>query len=277
VASSSTEPFRIDLGDRVVDGLAAGPTGTTAAPLVLLHGIGSAGRSFEKVLPLLAVDRRVIAWNAPGYGGSTPLAVEAPDASDHAAVLVRLLDALGLDRVHMLGHSLGSIMAVRFAAEHRDRLASLTLASIALGHARLDAETRDAALAARLADLADLGPRGLAEKRGPRLLGPDATPEAIRAVVDTMATVDPTGYAQASRLLAAADVAADVERLPADLPLLVLYGENDVITPPAANRVVATLRPDCREVVVARGGHAIYVEKPAEFAAAVNAFLEERP
>lgn len=277
MASSSPEPFRVDLGDRVVDGLAAGPRGAGRAPLVLLHGIGSAARSFDEVLPRLAVDRRVIAWNAPGYGGSTALAVEAPDASDYAAVLGRLLDALGLDRVHLLGHSLGCIMAVRFAAEHRDRLASLTLASIALGHARLAAAEREAALAARLADLADLGPRGLAEKRGPRLLGPDAAPRAIRAVIDTMATVDPDGYARASRLLARADVAADVVRLPADLPLLVLYGENDVITPPATNRVVSALRPDCREVAVARGGHAIYVEKPTEFAAAVNAFLEERP
>jgi pimeloyl-ACP methyl ester carboxylesterase len=277
VASSSTEPFRVDLGDRVVDGLAAGPVDASAPPLVLLHGIGSAARSFDAVLPLLAEGRRTIAWNAPGYGGSTPLAAEAPDASAYAAVLSRLLDALRLDRVHLLGHSLGAIMAARFAAEHPQRLASLTLASIALGHARLDAEKREAALAARLADLADLGPRGLAEKRGPRLLGPDASPQATRAVVDTMAAVDPAGYTQASRLLAGADTAADVARLPADLPLLVLYGDADPITPPAANREIVALRPDGREVVVARGGHAIYVEKPAEFAAAVNAFLGERP
>lgn len=277
MASSSTEPFRADLGDRVVDGLVAGPADASAPPLVLLHGIGSAARSFEAVLPLLAAGRRVIAWNAPGYGGSTRLATEAPDASAYAAVLARLLDALRLGRVHLLGHSLGAIMAARFAAEHPERLASLSLASIALGHARLDAEKRAAALAARLADLADLGPRGLAEKRGPRLLGPDAAPEAIRAVVDTMAMVDAAGYAQASRLLAGADTAADVARLPADLPLLVLYGDADPITPPAANREVAALRPDGREVVVARGGHAIYVDKPAEFAAAVNAFLGERP
>lgn len=277
MASSSTEPFRVDLGDRVVDGLAAGPADASATPLVLLHGIGSAARSFDAVLPLLAVGRRVIAWNAPGYGGSSPPAEEAPEASAYAAVLARLLDVLGLARIHLLGHSLGAIMAARFAAEHPERLASLTLASIALGHARLDAEERAAALAARLADLADLGPRGLAEKRGPRLLGPDATPEAIRSVVETMAMIDPTGYARASRLLGDADVAVDVARLPADLPLLVLYGERDVITPPAANRVVTSLRPDCREVVVASGGHAIYVDKPAEFAAAVNAFLGERP
>ncbi len=273
MASSSIEPFRVDLGDRIVDGLAAGPIAAGQPPLVLLHGIGSAARSFEAVLALLSARRRVIAWNAPGYGGSTAPAADDPDAADYAAVLLRLLDALGLARVHLLGHSLGSIVAARFSADHPERLASLTLASVALGHARLDPAKRSAALAARLADLADLGPRGLAEKRGPRLLGPDASAAAVRAVIDTMAAIDPDGYARASRLLAGADVLADVARLPADLPLMVVYGDADVVTPPEANRQVVALRPGCRDIVVARGGHAIYVERPAEFAAAVNDFL----
>ncbi|MDK9696912.1 MAG: alpha/beta hydrolase [Siculibacillus sp.] len=277
MASSSIEPFRIDLGDRVVDGLSAGPTSSSNLPLVLLHGIGSAARSFEAVLPLVAADRRVIAWNAPGYGGSTPPDRDAPDAGDHADILLRLLDALGFGRVHLLGHSLGAIVAARFAADHPDRIDTLALASVAHGHARLDPEKRRAALDARLDDLADLGPRGLAEKRGPRLLGPGASAAAIRSVVETMAAIDPVGYARAARLLAGADVLADVARLPAAMPLLVLWGDTDVITPPAANRAVVDLRPGCREVVVASGGHAIYVEKPAEFATAVNAFLGERP
>lgn len=277
MASSSIEPFRADLGDRVVDGLAAGPRDAGATPLILLHGIGSAARSFAGVLPLLSANRRVLAWNAPGYGGSTPVAPETPTASDYAEVLRRLLDRLGWPRVHLLGHSLGAVMAARFAAESGERLASLTLASVALGHARHDPEKRAAALAARLADLADLGPRGLAEKRGPRLLGPEASAEAIRAVVDTMAAIEPDGYAQASRLLSGADVLADLARLPADLPVEVIWGDADPITPPDANRRAAAAIPGAREVVVARGGHAVYVEKPAEFAAAVNAFVEERP
>lgn len=276
MASSSIDPFRIDLGDRVVDGLTAGSPAAPAPPLVLLHGIGSAARSFEAVLPAFAGDRRVIAWNAPGYGGSTPPARDVPDADDYTEVLRRLLDRSGIDRIHLLGHSLGAIVAARFAAEHPERVVSLTLASIALGHARLDPQKRAAALDARLADLADLGPRGLAEKRGPRLLGPDASPAHVRAVVETMAAIDPVGYARAAHLLAGADVASDVARLPAEMPVLVVYGDADVITPPAANHSVVALRPGCREVVVARGGHAIYVEKPGEFAAAVNAFLEER-
>ena len=50
--------------------------------LVLLHGIGSHAESFAGLVPLLPADWRVIAWNAPGYGGSEPFAEEWPVAAD---------------------------------------------------------------------------------------------------------------------------------------------------------------------------------------------------
>lgn len=274
MASSSIEPFAVDLGDRVVTGATLG---TAGVPLVLLHGIGSAARSFAAALPDLARTRRVVAWNAPGYAGSTAIGVAEPSAADYAGVLGRLVDALGFDRFHLLGHSLGAVTAARFAADHPDRLASLTLASVALGHARFEPARRAEALAARLDDLAALGPRGLAEKRGPRLCGPLANAAAVRAVVETMATIEPAGYADAARLLAGADTLADVARLAPGLPVLVVWGADDVITPPTANEAVVAARDGCRKAVVASAGHAFYVEKPAEFAALVDRFLQDAP
>src|SRR5204862_6175293 len=69
-------------------------------PLVLLHGIGGGARSFRHQLDGLSGNLRVIAWDAPGYGGSTALAAAAPDSGDYAAALLRLIDALALDRCH---------------------------------------------------------------------------------------------------------------------------------------------------------------------------------
>lgn len=246
-------------------------------PLVFLHGIGSAALSFAGVLPLVSGPRRALAWNAPGYHGSTPIGVPSPDAGAYADVLAHLLDTLGLDRVHLVGHSLGAIMAARFAADHPDRVATLTLASVALGHARLDPARRAELLTARLADLDALGARGMAEKRGPRLCGPKARAVAVRAVVDIMAQVDPVGYRDAAHLLAGADTLAEVARLPADLPFQVVWGAEDVVTPPAANRSVVAARPGCRATEVADGGHAFYVEQPAALAGALEAFLQDLP
>jgi pimeloyl-ACP methyl ester carboxylesterase len=244
--------------------------------LVFLHGIGSGARSWRNQLFGMSGRYRVIAWDAPGYGQSSPLPESRPDAGDYAATLVSFLDALGVEELHLVGHSLGALMAARFAAEHSDRILSLTLASMASGHARLAAEERERLLRGRLGDLADLGPRGMAEKRGPRLLGPDATDEMKRAVIDTMASVRPDGYGQAVRMLSQADLRADIARLPATMPVQVVFGDADVVTTPEANRSVASARPETPIHVVARGGHAVYLEKPTEFNEILSRFIDNR-
>jgi Predicted hydrolases or acyltransferases (alpha/beta hydrolase superfamily) len=76
--------------------------------VVLLHGIGSAARSFDRQIGALSPRHRVVAWDAPGYGSSTALAPASPTAGDYAGVLAGFLDALGVDACHLLGHSLGS-------------------------------------------------------------------------------------------------------------------------------------------------------------------------
>lgn len=132
----------------------------------------------------------------------------------------------------------------------------------------------------RVDDVMALGPRAMAEKRGPRLLGPRASEAAIRKVVDVMASVDPKGYAQAARMLSQGNMLDDVAALPATMPVQVIYGTADVITPPAANERVATARPGTPITAIPDGGHAVYVEMPEAFNAVIDAFLEghdERP
>jgi pimeloyl-ACP methyl ester carboxylesterase len=245
----------------------------SGAALVLLHGIGSAARAFDDQLAGLSKGLRVVAWDAPGYGGSTALPMAAPVAADYAAALAGFLDGLKINRCHLVGHSLGALMAASFAADRPQRILSLTLASIAGGHARLPAAEREKQLAQRIGDVATLGARDMAEKRGPRLLGPEATPVMIRRVVDTMAAIRPDGYAQAARMLASGDVKADIARLPASMPVQIVYGDADVITPPARNAEIAAVRPQAPVHAIAGAGHAVYLEKPAEFNEIVSRFI----
>jgi pimeloyl-ACP methyl ester carboxylesterase len=242
-------------------------------PLVLLHGIGSAARAFDDQLAGLSDRLRVIAWDAPGYGGSTCLAPASPRASDYAAALAAMLDALGIPACHLVGHSLGTLIAASFAADHPQRILSLTLASVAAGQARLPAAEREKALAQRLGDVVELGPRRMPEQRGPRLLAPGATPEMLRRVIETMAAVRPDGFSQAARMLASGDIKADIPRLLADMPVQFLYGDGDVITPPARNLEVAALRPTAPVHVVKDAGHAVYLEQPARFNSIVFDFV----
>ena len=78
---------------------------------------------------------RVIAWDAPGYGASTPLAIDHSNASHYAPELDAFLAALGIDHCHVLGHSLGTLISAQFAAKQPKRIVSLTLANIARARA----------------------------------------------------------------------------------------------------------------------------------------------
>ena len=267
-ASSSTDEHVRDLDGKRLSWREAG----TGSALVLLHGIGSHAGSWQKQLEAFP-NHRVLAWNAPGYGNSSRLAADAPDAGAYADVLKRWLDALGIGRINLVGHSLGCLMAARFAADNPDRIASLTLASIAAGHARLAPEDRTRMLEGRVGDVEELGPRGMAEKRGPRLLGPRATAEQIRQVVDAMAAVDPIGYAQAARMLSGGDILADLVRLPASIPLQIVFGSADLITTPQANRNVASHVQHATVIEIPDAGHALSVDAAEPFNAAIAAHM----
>lgn len=241
--------------------------------LVLLHGIGSAARSFDQQIADLSRRYRVVAWDAPGYGGSTSLTPAHPTANDYAAALATFLDSLAIPACHLLGHSLGCLMAARFAVLHPERIRSLTLCSIAAGHAALPADERQKLLDQRLGDIAALGPRGMAEKRAPRLLGPASPPSALQRVIDTMASLQPEGYGQAARMLSTGDIEADVRQFPPSLPGQIIYGDGDVITPPARNQKIAALWPSAAVHVIAGAGHALYLEQPERFNSILAGFI----
>lgn len=245
----------------------------SGSPLVLLHGIGSTSESFRDQLLGLSDAFRVIAWDAPGYGLSSFLKSPAPTAADYAVAVAEFVDSLGLQRFHLLGHSLGCLMAAGYAAMYSDRLLTLSLCSIATGHSHLSAQRRLELRDGRIADVQQLGPRGMAEKRGPRLLAPNANPDHIKRVVDVMATVNSQGYTQAAHLLSQGDIKSDLAGVSPRLPIQIIYGDMDVITPPAENRQIASLLTNPSVSVIADTGHALYVENAASFNAIVRDFV----
>jgi 4,5:9,10-diseco-3-hydroxy-5,9,17-trioxoandrosta-1(10),2-diene-4-oate hydrolase len=107
----------------------AGPLGG-GLPLVMLHGGGpgaSAWSNFGPALPGFAAHFRTILVDQPGFGGSDKPAVVGNYYRFAADAVLALLDVLGLDRVHLLGNSLGGGTAMRLALEHPDRVGRLVL------------------------------------------------------------------------------------------------------------------------------------------------------
>jgi pimeloyl-ACP methyl ester carboxylesterase len=239
--------------------------------LVLLHGIGSNAESFAGLVPLLPADWLVIAWNAPGYGGSEPLAGDWPVAADYAAALAEFLDRIGLDRVVLAGHSLGALMAAAFAAERPGRVARLVLASPALGHGVARGAALSPASQDRIDDLARLGPAAFARARAPRLVyRGEANARLVAAVEAGMARVRSPGYDQASRMLASGRLLEDAARLAVLTDVIV--GEEDVVTPAESARRLHAAIPAAvrgRLVEVPAAGHALYTQAPFAFAQAL--------
>jgi pimeloyl-ACP methyl ester carboxylesterase len=248
----------------------------TGPALVLSHGIGSNADSFAGLVPRLPADWRIVAWNMPGYGASVPLGQDWPLAADYARALGGLLDRLGLDRVLLAGHSLGTLVGAAFAAEHPARVARLLLAAPALGYGTPPGAALDAPVQARIDDLARLGAAGFASARAARLVfEPEANPGLVAAVEAGMRQVRRPGYDQATRMLASGRLLDDAARLA--VPTDVIVGAEDVVTPPEnARRLHATLPAAVRGTLtqVPAAGHALYHQAPAAFAAALAALTQ---
>ena len=245
--------------------------GGAGPPLVLLHGIGSNAGDWRDQLAGLGDIRQVFAWDAPGYGDSTPVSPARPTAEDYADRLARFLDALGLARIALLGHSLGALIAGAFTAARPDRVERLVLSAPALGYRTEPDAPLPAPARARLDDLAALGPGGLAEKRAPRLLSRSATPTQLARARKAMAEIDPGGYRQAVEMLARGDLRAGASAIA--VPALVLCGREDSVTPPDGSRALAAAMADAGYREIPDAGHLSHVEQPAAFNAAVREFL----
>jgi pimeloyl-ACP methyl ester carboxylesterase len=247
--------------------------GSGPLTLVLLHGIGAGSGSWLRQIDAaqqMVKHARVIAWDAPGYADSTPLPQVVPQvvpqAQDYAERLWALLDALYVDRVRLVGHSLGCIMAASAARLQPHRVQDLVLIAPAQGFGRSSAAVQAKKRDERLHALTTLGVRGMAEQRGPALLAPDASEEHRALATHLLAQMHPAGYTQATLMLAQADIAQDLAGLPC--PVTVACGDQDGITPPKGCVALAKSL-DAPYMSLGAVGHMA----PLEAADAVNALL----
>ena len=259
---------------------------------VLLHGIGSSSANWLAQLEAAALNPAfcLLAWDAPGYGSSDALPMDAPTAADYAQRLWAWLDAMDAITVQhaqsgvtsdaasagvaarftLVGHSLGCLMAASAAQQSPQRVKRLILLSPAQGYARAQAAERDKKLQDRLDALTRLGPAGLAQARGAAMLSPSASADQIAFVQQAMAQINPAGYAQAARMLAGGDLLSDLSLLHSRLvaaqsacPVWVASGSADTITPPAGCQQVA-VHINAPYISLGAVGHACAVEAAHE-------------
>lgn len=242
-----------------------GPVETVLA----LHGLGGNAALWSGFGARAAPRWRVLAAQAAGHGtpgGPAPFSIE-----DYADRALRLLDAHGLRRVHVLGLSMGGHAALTLYARRPERVASLVLANCSVGSPEAARER----LAAARARIAELGFPRFARAYVLSRFGASPPQPAVDAYLESVLATGESVYLQALGAILAQDWRA---RLPqVRVPALVLTGAADTSTPPSAARELAAAIGGAQPVVLPQAGHFSYLDQPDAFADAVLGFLDRLP
>lgn len=239
---------------------------------LFLHGIGTDAHSFDDNLPALPEGWRGVAWDAPGYGDSPPL--EEMTFETLAAAAVRLLDARGVRRAVIVGHSMGGMIAQEIAARHPGRVQGLVLYATTAAFGGRDPAFRNAFLADRLAPLdRGLTPADLAPGMIAALFDGRAAPETMQRAAGIMGRISAATSRQALHCIVEFDRRDDLARIAC--PTLVLAAEHDTLSPPRTMERMARAVPGARYRCLAGAGHLANMEDPAAFNAEICRFLKD--
>ena len=247
-------------------------------PLVLVMGIGydSSLWTLQQV-PALSTQFRVVLLDNRDAGSSSraddPYAI-----ADMADDLAGLLDALDIDRAHLLGLSMGSMIGMEFALRHADRLDRLVLAGPAAGPARSAVDPISTWNWVKANDPTGdvFGAQQFTWLFSSAFLrNEQAVQETIALLASNPNPMDPEAYdrqAQAYLQFDVLDRLGDIEA-----PTLVIVGEQDLLTPPWVAREVAGGIPGAQfEIVTGAGSsHVLPLERPDDFNQLVLTFLAD--
>jgi pimeloyl-ACP methyl ester carboxylesterase len=241
-----------------------------AEPVILIHGLGTAAASdWREVIPALAETYDVYALDLPGFGAS--------DKGNHLyspSNYVRVVDALFSERLkrpaNVIGHSMGGLIAISYAAAYPDRVRRLVVVDVAgvlhrsvygefLGRSILQGKVGDSPWFEMLAKIITAQAENLPAKGPMSLEQPQVRQRMLRG--------DPGAIA--AMALVEHDLSRGLRAI--KTPTLIVWSSNDRVAPPRTGQVLGSTIPGSRLVVINEAGHAPQLTQPERF----NAMLRE--
>jgi len=241
-------------------------------PLILLHGyVGDGPTLWRRQLEGLCDEFTVVAWDAPGAGGSAD-----PPASfgmaGYADCLAGFVDRLGLGTPHVAGLSFGGALALELYRRHPGIPMTLTLASAYAGWGgSLPADVAEQRLQQALV-LAKLSPEEFVGALLPTMFSQATPPEAVDAFSASMLGFHPAGFRAMARA-SAEDLREVLAHI--NVPTLLVYGDSDVRAPLTVAEDLHAAISGSTLVVLPDTGHLCNIEAPEEFNTAVRNFLRD--
>lgn len=252
-------------------------------PLILVHGFHGFRQDFRDHMTTLAEIGRTIAYDLRGHGESTKTKDAASYSFDQLVRdLLGLLDAVGVEKCDLLGHSMGGMVALRFVLAHPERVASLVLMDTS---ARVPDGLELAPISVAAAIARAEGMEKLATLLQQHAMGDPTRAAASRRLEERMGTeaywerhhkrvggMDPEAFATLGVMLA--DQVPLTDRLAEiDCPTLVMVGEEDTPFLASARELVNGIG-GARAVEIAASAHNPQLENPAAWITAIRDHLE---
>ncbi|HSS52892.1 MAG TPA: alpha/beta fold hydrolase [Thermoanaerobaculia bacterium] len=264
----------VRLGDQLVHVEQAGQ----GEPVVLLHGFGASSYSWRKVIPALSASHRVVAIDLNGFGYTErPRDPAAYTREGQATLVLGVMDALGIDRAHVAGHSYGGGLSLFLATIHPERFRTLILVDSSAPTYPDDRRSRIASSR----PLANLFVRAVALRPAMVRRSLEAsvfdrsrvTPELVRAYLDRLrieGAEDAFYGLTVPRCAPGPKVQLDQIRV----PTLAVWGAEDRLISLASGRRSVARIPGSEFVTIESCGHMPMEEKPEELLKALLPFLE---
>lgn len=241
-------------------------------PLVFLHGIGLDAAGWQYQLDEFAGSYRTVAWNMPGYGGSTLL--PRLNFPAYADCLHAFLQAHNLEQPILVGHSMGGMIVQEYVATWPAEARAVVLYATSPAFGRKDGEWQQQFIKARLGPL-DEGKKmvDLAPAMARSLAGSKAQPAGLELAIRSIAAVSEETFRATMLCLLEFDRREVLGRI--SMPCLVLAAGEDTNAPPSMMEKMAAKIPGARYICLPELGHLAHLEDPAVFNAALWEFLKQ--
>ena len=223
--------------------------------IIFIHGWGLSSKIFEPIVNLLGNDYEIYSLDLPGFG-KTPIEKKMT-LKDYAEFVYEFLKKNQIKDSIIIGHSFGGAVAAKFSLLYPNEISKLILVSAsAIRQSRL---------------------KMVLVKKAADFLKP-LLPEKLRKFVLKLLKLDQTDYAQIEspelketfKNIIAEDLKHDLSLIKS--PTLIIWGENDAVTPLTEGELIATSIPGAKFEIIKNAGHFIFLEKPEEFIELIKEF-----
>ena len=240
-------------------------------PLVFLHGIGGAARAWRSQLETFGARFCAVAWDMPGYGGSSRL--DRVSIATLAEALQDFLREIAAVKPILVGHSIGGMIVQQWLVNNPDSASAVVLAQTSPAFGKADGDWQRSFIEARLGPL-DRGESmaSLAPNLVKELVGDDPDPQGMTVARDCMASVPEESYRASMLALLGFDQRHALQDI--KVPTLVLSGTKDKNAPAPMMAKMAGFIPSARYVELEGAGHLVNLERPRAFDAALDQFLK---